>query len=229
LNAQVEDNRKTEATIKIEDRFMAAKLLIASGKKAEAIKLLDTLRRESEPSASIYFELAKLHYDKKDLNQTESNLKSAVKLEPDNIWIRQFEVNFSKELGRYDDAIGVLNHISALQPKNDHYYDQIVQLQIKKNDLTAALLTLDKKEKNIGWSVNTTLKKAEILDNADRINDAVNMINTLVLKYPKEKKYLRLIANMLHSNDKIAEAEISGNARPLKDIKMVMKLELVKK
>ncbi|HRG58316.1 MAG TPA: peptidylprolyl isomerase [Bacteroidia bacterium] len=29
--------------------------------------------------------------------------------------------------------------------------------------------------------------------------------------------------------DKIAEAEISGNARPLKDIKMVMKLELVKK
>ncbi len=207
LSAQVEDNRKTEAAIKIEDRFMAAKLLVAGGKKAEAIKLLDTLRRESEPSASIYFELAKLHYENKDLNQTESNLKSAVKLGPDNIWIRQFEVNFSKELGRYDDAIGVLNHISTLQPKNDHYYDQIVQFQIKKNDLTGALLTLDKKEKNIGWSINTTLKKAEILDNADRINDAVNMINTLVLKYPKEKKYLRLIANMLHSNDKISEAE----------------------
>ena len=207
LSAQVEDNRKTEAAIKIEDRFMAAKLLIAGGKKAEAIKLLDTLRRESEPSATIFFELAKLHYEAKDLNQTESNLKSAVKLEPDNIWIRQFEVNFSKELGRYDEAIGVLIHISGLQPKNESYYDQIVQLQIKKNDLTTALLTLNKKEKNIGWSVNTTLKKAEILDNADRLNDAVNMINTLVLKYPKEKKYLRLIANMLHSNDKVAEAE----------------------
>jgi tetratricopeptide (TPR) repeat protein len=207
LHAQVEDNRKSEATIKIEDRFMVAKLLVAGGKKAEAIKLLDTLRRESAPSAAIFFELSKLHYENKDLNQTESNLREAVKLEPDNIWIRQFEVNFSKELGRYDEAIVVLNYLSALQPKNEYYYDQIVPLQIKKNDLTGALLTLGKKEKNVGWSVNTTLKKAEILDNADRLNDAVSMINTLVHKYPKEKKYLRLIANMLHSNDKIAEAE----------------------
>ncbi len=207
LKAQIEDMRKSESDIKIEDRFMSAKLLIASGKKTEAIKLLDSLRRESEPSASIFFELAKLHYEAKDFNQTESNLKSAIRLQPDNIWIRQFEVSFSKDLGRYDEAINVLKHLVILQPKNDQYYDQIVQLQIKKNDLDAALVTLEDKEKNIGWSEKNVLKKAEILDNADRLGDAISMINTLVLKFPREKKYLRLISNMLHSYDKVAEAE----------------------
>lgn len=208
LKAQIEDMRKSESDIKIEDRFMSAKLLIASGKKTEAIKLLDSLRRESEPSASIFFELAKLHYEAKDFNQTESNLKSAIRLQPDNIWIRQFEVSFSKDLGRYDEAINVLKHLVILQPKNDQYYDQIVQLQIKKNDLDAALVTLEDKEKNIGWSEKNVLKKAEILDNADRLGDAISMINTLVLKFPREKKYLRLISNMLHSYDKVAEAEL---------------------
>jgi len=33
LKAQIEDMRKSESDIKIEDRFMSAKLLIASGKK----------------------------------------------------------------------------------------------------------------------------------------------------------------------------------------------------
>ena len=207
LKAQIEDMRKSESDIKIEDRFMSAKLLIASGKKTEAIKLLDSLRRESEPSASIFFELAKLHYEAKDFNQTESNLKSAIRLQPDNIWIRQFEVSFSKDLGRYDEAINVLKHLVILQPKNDQYYDQIVQLHIKKNDLDAALVTLEDKEKNIGWSEKNVLKKAEILDNADRLGDAISMINTLVLKFPREKKYLRLISNMLHSYDKVGEAE----------------------
>lgn len=201
------DNRKSEAEIKIEDRFVAAKFLIIAGKKNEAIKLLDTLRRESDPSAAIFFELAKLHYDAKDLNQTETNLKSAIRLEPDNVWIRQFEINFHKDLGRYDDAIAALKHLIVIQPKKDDYYNQLVQVQLKKKDPEAALLTLDLKEQNIGFSENTIIKKAEILDHAGRFDEAVSAIQTLVQKYPYEKKYLRLITTLLHSNDKIVEAE----------------------
>jgi tetratricopeptide (TPR) repeat protein len=206
-DSQSEDLRKTETDIKIEDRFVRVKLLTVEGKKSEAIKLLDSLRRESEPNASIFFELAKLHYQSGDINLTESNLKSAVKLAPDNEWIRMFEVNFDKDLGRFDEAIHVLNELSAGQPKKLQYYDLLVALYIKKNNWDAAIKTIDTKEKNIGFSTNNILKKAEILDNAGRLDDAVKVLNILVNKYPSETKYLRLIANMLHSNDKIAATE----------------------
>ena len=58
--SQIIDSRKSEEDFKIEDQFIAAKLLLNSGKKPEAIKLLDSLRRVAPPNASILFELAKL-------------------------------------------------------------------------------------------------------------------------------------------------------------------------
>lgn len=210
LSAQedlVVDNRKGEADIKIEDRFVSAKYLIAAGKKDDAIKLLDSIRRESGQVAAVYFELAKLYNEKKEINLTESNLSAAVKIEPNNKWIRLYEVNFYKELGRYDDAIKTLKHLSSLDPSAPDLYDQIVSLYIKKQDLSAALATLDTKELNFGFSVNTILKRAEIYDNAGDVTKAVAELEKLTLRFPEDKNYLRLIANMLHSNDKVKEAE----------------------
>jgi tetratricopeptide (TPR) repeat protein len=207
LIAQDDDTRFSESEFKIQDRFVKAKLLVVSGKKAEAIKLLDSLRRESPTNATLYYELARLHFENKDYNLTESNLSNAVKIEPNNVWIRNFEVTYYKEIGRNDDAIKTLHHLCFLQPKNAEYYDRIIQLQIKKGVLNDALITLDNKEKNVGWSVSNVLKRAEILDNANRLSEAVDVLKVLISKFPKETKYLKLITNMLHSNDRIAESE----------------------
>ncbi len=206
-SGQQEDLRKSEDDIRIEDKFVHARLLMASGKKADAIKMLDTLRRSSPPSAAILFELAKLHHEAKDLNQTENHLKSALKLEPDNYWIRKFEIDFNKELGRYDLALSSAKHLMAVYPLRPDIYDEAVSLCIKANDLPGALNILDQKEKNLGWSDGIYLKKAEILDNAGKIDEAVAVLNTLAGKYPGQVKYLRLIAKMLHSNDRVADAE----------------------
>lgn len=94
-----------------------------------------------------------------------------------------------------------------LQPKNAEVYNQLIDLDIKNNNPEAALMTLDAMEKNIGWSTNLTLKKAEILDKSGRTDEAIVQLNTLVTKFPKEIKYLNLITKVLHSNDRIAESE----------------------
>jgi tetratricopeptide (TPR) repeat protein len=202
-----EDNRFSESDFKVQDRFVRAKLLQTAGKKTEAIKLLDSLRREEPTNATIHFELARMHFEKKDYNLTESNLASAIKLAPENVWFRSFEVDYLKEVGRYDDAIKSLKFLSGLQPKNADFYDKTVEFQIKKNDYNGALSTLDQKEKNIGWATSNILKKAEILDNAGKVNDAVTVLESLITRFPKDTKYLRLIVNMLHANDKVKETE----------------------
>ncbi len=202
-----EDTRKTESEFKIQDRFVKVKLLQAANKTSEAIKLLDSIRREAPTNATIYFELARLHFEIKDYNLTESNLTSAIKMAPDNVWFRSFEVDYLKAVGRIDDAIKTLKYLSELQPKNSEFYNKTIEFQIKQNDLNGALSTLDNKEKNIGWSTSNILKKAEILDNAGRINEAVSVLSALANKFPSDTKYLRLIVNMLHANDKVSETE----------------------
>lgn len=112
-----EDTRKTESEFKIQDRFVKVKLLQAANKTSEAIKLLDSIRREAPTNATIYFELARLHFEIKDYNLTESNLTSAIKMAPDNVWFRSFEVDYLKAVGRIDDAIKTLKYLSELQPK----------------------------------------------------------------------------------------------------------------
>ena len=142
-----DDNRKSESEFKIQDRFVKVKLLQTAGKKVEALKLLDSIRREVPTNATVHFELARMHFDNKDFNLTESNLATAIKLSPDNIWFRSFEVDYLKAVGRVEDAIKTLRYLSGLQPKNSEFYNRIVEFQIKTKDLDAALMTLDQKEK----------------------------------------------------------------------------------
>jgi len=206
LYAQIGDERKSEEDIKIEDAFVATKLLSTSGKKKEAIKMLDSLRRITAPSAAIYFELAKLHYELKDINLTESNLKQAIKYEPDNTWIRRFEVSFSLDLGRKESAIQTIQHLITLQPKISENYQQIIQLYLADGNFDKALEYNELKLQNEGWSSQTLLKKAEILDMAGRLSESLSVIVSLADKYPNEVKYYKLIVNLLHSNDKIQES-----------------------
>nr|MBK6499393.1 tetratricopeptide repeat protein [Saprospiraceae bacterium] len=207
LNAQAEEERFNESEFVIQDRFVKSKFLVVSGKKDDAIKLLDSIRRDAPTNGTVYFELAKLFSEKKDYNQTESNLKSALKYSPDNFWFWDFAAEYYTQIGRTDDAKSAIRKMLDLQPKNAEVYNQLIDLDIKNNNPEAALMTLDAMEKNIGWSTNLTLKKAEILDKSGRTDEAIVQLNTLVTKFPKEIKYLNLITKVLHSNDRIAESE----------------------
>lgn len=207
LRAQDGDHRFSENELKIQDRFVKAKLLVVSGKKDDAIKLLDSIRREDPKQSAVHFEMAKLYFDKKDFNLTESNINSAIKLEPNNIWYKYFESEYFMAMGRNEDAIRTLQSILLLDSKNAEVYNKLIGIHISKEDYPSALATIDLKEKNIGWSVNNTIKKAEILDSAGKISEAVAELNTLTARFPKDVKYLKLIASMLHSNGQASATE----------------------
>lgn len=195
----------TERSIKKEDRFINAKLLSVSGKKQEAIKLLDTLRKESPGDAAIYFELATLYRDLKDLQQTETYLKEAVRLAPENISVRIMEAELEEAQGRYKDAVKVVTKICLMVPKNPVYYQWKSDLYLKDKDVPGALQTLNDEELQIGFREKTVLRKAEILEKSGKLSEAIKILESLNERFPGEKKYLRIIINYLHANDKVSE------------------------
>jgi tetratricopeptide (TPR) repeat protein len=195
----------TERSIKKEDRFINAKLLSVSGKKQEAIKLLDTLRKENPGDAAIYFELAKLYRDLKDFQQTETYLNDAVRLAPENIQVRVMEAELEEAQGNYNDAANVLAKICLMVPKNPVYYQWKTDLHLKDSDIPGALQTLNDEELQIGFREKTVLRKAEILEKAEKLSEAIKILESLNERFPGEKKYLRTIINYLHANNKVSE------------------------
>ncbi|MCZ2339441.1 MAG: hypothetical protein LC127_14870, partial [Chitinophagales bacterium] len=133
LFGQDTDGRKTASEVKSEDQFVRALLLSETDKIDEAIKVLDSVRRDNPESGAVYFEIAKLYFDKKEYNLTESNIKKAINLAPENTWYREFQVKFLMAANRTDEAVNTLSTLTDMQPKASTYYDQAIQILTSKS------------------------------------------------------------------------------------------------
>jgi len=197
---------KTPEEVKNEERFITALYKDISGKREEAIKILDTIRRES-PSAAVYFQLARWYMEKEDYINTENNLQTAIKLDANNIWIREFESEFYTKIGDYPKAINAYNFLIERNPQKSSNYTKLVNIYIKKGDTNMALATLERQEIQIGRMESIVLRKAEIYDNTNQVDKAVKVIDDFGKNRADEKDFLHLIVNLLKSNDKIQDIE----------------------
>ncbi len=204
---QEKDNRKTEREIKIEDQFVKAKLLEISGKTDNAIQLLDTIRRANPENGTVYFELAKLYFDKNDWNNTESSIRNAIKLQPDNTTFSMFEVGYLLSQNRSSEAISSLNQLISRHPNNVHFYRQLLDIQKKNNQYKDALTTIQLMEANMGKATDITMQKVEILILDNNPDEAILTLKSLSEKSPGNTSYLKRIVEILRSEQRIGEAE----------------------
>lgn len=200
------DPRKSEEQIRIEDKFVTAKYYALLGKNDEAIKILDSIRRITTPSAAIHYELARLYLAKKEYNLVESQINSANQIDPSNLAVRAFEVDFYKHIGDEAQTITAWNKLITTQPKNGKNYDELANFLISRGKPNDAIKVLDAKELSIGSSENTTIRKAEAYDMAGKVDLAIAEIQKLVVKNPQDVSNFKLIVSILQSNDRQKDA-----------------------
>lgn len=201
------DTRITEKDIKVEEMFVNAKLLVLQDKMDYAISVLDSIRRQVPDNGTVYFELARLYLAKNDFNLCEINIKKAIEKAPGNLDFKQFEYEFYNYLGRSEDARNTMTQMVTTRPDHKEYYDEIIDLDLNAKKYPSALGVLADKEKNTGWSIDDAIKRSEILELSGQVNQAVSILNNLSDKFPEDKKYLRLIVNVLHGNNRVAETK----------------------
>ncbi len=197
---------KTPEEVKNEERFITALYKDIAGKREEAVKILDTIRRES-PNAAVYFQLARWSMEKEDYLNTENYIQNAIRLDAENSWLREFEAEFYSKTGDYTKAITSFDFLMGKYPQKKSYYTQLVNIYIKKGDPEKALATLDKQELQLGQTESIVLRKAEIYDNLGQVDNAVKIIYDYSKNKADEKEFLHLIVNLLKSNDRSQEIE----------------------
>lgn len=197
---------KTPEEVKNEERFITALYKDLAGKREDAILILDTIRREA-PNAAVYFQLARWYMEKQDFQTTESYITSALRIDPSNIWMHEFAAEFYDRTGQYEKAADQYNQLIGQKPSNSTYYAKLVNTFIKKGDYTSALQTLDRQQNQMGVMEMIVMRKAEIYDNLEQPDKAIDIIQSYAQGRHDEVDFLKIIINILKSNDRGEETE----------------------
>lgn len=193
------DDRKTEKDISVEDKFVYARLQLITGKHEDALKILDTLRKENRDNAAIVHEMAKIHATAGNIGPAEEFSLQAMRLEPQNTWYKEYYAGYMADIGKFSQAADVYNSLILINPKNAGYYEKLTDIYLRTGAYDKAIRTLSDLELQTGFSEKIIYRKAEILDNTGNTDAAVGEIQRLIKKYPGQVKYYKIAANMLRS------------------------------
>jgi len=90
-----------------------------------------------------YFELANANLRLERLSEAESNIRQAIKLNPNNKWYLRLLAEVDKRTNKMPELIEVFNQLIRIDPENDAYYFDKANAQFLSNQTEAAHKTYD--------------------------------------------------------------------------------------
>ncbi|MDR3629312.1 MAG: tetratricopeptide repeat protein [Desulfocapsaceae bacterium] len=98
---------------------LQARLLLVTGKTAEASGILQDLLSKDSKKPEVYLMLASLYLEKKDVDGAEKLLQQGAKENPGSIELKAYLVNVYDMQNRTEDAIAVIKELIGLEPDKD--------------------------------------------------------------------------------------------------------------
>ncbi len=152
--------------------------------------------------ATTYFELARILATKKQYDEAIKNSQKAVSLDPENIWYQLYLAELQQLTGNYKDAIILYENISKKDPDNMDYYYQLAALYLSSERFPEAVNVYNKIEDKIGITEKISMQKEQIFLKLKEISKAEKELVALVNAYPKDTKYLSVLAEFYLANGK---------------------------
>ncbi|MBR1538227.1 MAG: tetratricopeptide repeat protein, partial [Bacteroidales bacterium] len=134
------------------------------GEAAEALRLFkEEVRENPSNDAACYYIASICATDRNRDAETESWLKKAIGLAPDNFWYRYTLALFYLHSERQELAVPMLEQLSADFPKKSDLYFDLINVYLSENDIDKALSTLDQIDRIKGRSEIVGLTRTELL------------------------------------------------------------------
>jgi tetratricopeptide (TPR) repeat protein len=173
-----------------------AKRMAITGNENDAEDLLRKYTEKYPGDPNGHFELARLLADKKNIEESISQMEEAVSLNPDNIWYRFFLAELYEFAGKYSDAIKIYDRIIQEDPDNlDNYY-QLASLYLSAGKYNDAVRIYDQIESKIGITEEISLQKQKIHLLQKDFQDAEEEMKRLIAAFPSETKYMAILAEL---------------------------------
>ena len=187
-----EPKQITNTENKIQEAFLAAKLESIAGHYEKAFKILDSLSREHRNRSTIYYEIATLHLEQKNYTAAVEKLDKALALENNNFWYLEKMAMVQTELKALDKAIDCYLSMISLKPKSSKYYDEAADLYLLSNKHNEAIVLLQKKEAQNGFSESNSTKIFDVAMDIQQYDVAAGEIEKFLQKKQPKLQHLKM-------------------------------------
>ncbi len=198
----------TEASIKLEQRFIEAKREALLGKTDKAIGMFGELADEAPDDDAIQFELARLQYAAGREGEAINAMKKAYGKRPNEVYAA-FLGNIYQSAGRYREGADLYADRVKRNPAAPENYFEQAAFQVRAQDIKGAIATYDDLQKRIGINPELARQKHALYLGTGDQKRAERELTELVEAFPRQLDYRHLLAAYYASQNDAAAARRS--------------------
>ena len=155
------------------------------GNLSEAIKLYGLVIKEKPDCAVAYYEAGSIYLLTNQLDLAYDNLRKAFELDPENEWYTIAYLNALGGLEKFAESEEILRSKIKVEPDKTEWEFQLALTYFNMGKSAKAVKTLEKIEKDKGFSERITLLKASIYENDEKYDLARGEIEKVMVLFPE--------------------------------------------
>jgi len=177
------------------------------GQLAEAVKLYQMVIEDQPDCAVAYFEAGSIYLMTNQLELALKNLSMAYELDPENPWYSMAYINALGANEVFDEMVNLLKEKRKQDPENVEWEYQLASAYFAMGKWAKSIRTLDKIEKERGFSEKITLLKASVYESEEKYDLAREEVEKVMAIFPEAIQFRIVAAELsLKSGDEDAAA-----------------------
>ncbi len=156
--------------------------------------------------AGLNAELAGIKFSLGESNTAIGMMEQALKQDPDNWWYNMQLMFMYMGMENHEGAIDIGEHLLAKYPEREQSYYMLIHLYKENNQIDKAIGLYDKLEKITGVNEKIVFEKISLYIHEDKPKKAIQELDKIIAKFPKENKYKVLKGDLLSQQGKLVEA-----------------------
>lgn len=177
------------------------------GNLPEAIKLYGLVIKDRPDCAVAYFESGSIYLATNQLELARKNTEKAYELDPANEWYTIAYLNSLAATEDYEKAVEILKEKIKSDPEKTEWEFKLALSYFNMGKSGKAIKTLERIEKEKGFSEKITLLKASIYESEEKYDLAREEIEKVMLIFPEAIQFRVVAAELcLKSGDESAAA-----------------------
>ena len=192
--------------------FIEATRYMILGDAANAMGLYEAILEQDPLQDAALYELARLKMITGETDVAVEFLKTAIRVEPDNIWYKLAYAGAFEKSGKYEEAAGQYKNLRAKYPEKFELYEYEAQCYVQENEFQKAIDVYNQLELLAGITEQTGIKKYYIYQNWGKPDKAMNEVQKLADKFPENPQYSMALVEFYMRSGKAGLALNSINA-----------------
>ncbi len=176
------------------------------GNLPEAVKLYNLVIKEKPDCAIAYYEAGTIYLITKQLDAAKRNLEAAYSLDPGNYWYTLAYLNALAAGEEFEEAVDILKEKIQEEEEKTEWEYKLAVSYFTMGKPRKARKTLEKIEKDKGFSEKITLLKASIYESEEKFELAREEIEKVMLLFPEAIQFRIVAAELCLKNGEVEAA-----------------------